>query len=127
STQAQPTAVEGNTTASTPAAIEADQSTPTVPAAEARTTKPSSTELTAPKLRAVIHDLDDIGQKFHAKLVELAPNFDEQLEQLANADDQQLKKQLDKYKEEDYELGEGITTILKQRRELFRKNLGLFW
>ena len=106
---------------------EADRSPETVPAAEAITKKPSSTELTAPKIGAVIQGLDDIGKKFHAKLVELAPDFDDQLEQLANADDEQLKKQLDQYKEEDYKLGEGITTILKQRRELFRRNLGLFW
>jgi len=127
STQAQPTAVEGNTTANTPAAIEADQSTPTAPAAEASTTKPSSTELTAPKIGAVIHGLDDISKKIHVKLVEFAPDFDRQLEQLAKADDAQLKKQLDEYKEEDRELGQGITTILKKRRELFRANVGLFW
>jgi hypothetical protein len=127
STQAQPTALEGNATGTTPAAVEADQSTSTVPAAEAITKKPSSTELTAPKIGAVIQGLDDIGEKFHAKLVEFAPDFDQQLKQLAKADDAQLKKQFDEYKVEDRKHGQGITAILKKRRQLFHENIGLFW
>lgn len=94
---------------------------------ETNTTEPAATEPTAPKIGAVIQGLDDIGKKIHAKLVEFAPDFDQQLEKLANADDAQLKKHLDEYKEEDCKLGQGITTILKKRRELFRANVGLFW
>jgi len=87
----------------------------------------SSAEPTDPKIGAVIQGLDQPGKKLYAELVEIAPDFDWQLEKLEKADDAQLKKQFDEYKEEDYKLGERITTILKKRRELFRKNLGLFW
>lgn len=125
---ARPTAAPGNTTAGTAlATLEVDQSAKTVPAAKAKTKKLSSIALTSPKIGEVIQGLDDIGKKVYAKLVECAPDLDQQLKRLAKADDAQLKAQLDEYKEEDRKLGQGITTILKKRRELFRANVGLFW
>jgi len=84
-------------------------------------------ESTAPIFGAVIQGLDHVGEKVHAQLVAIAPDFDKQLEKLENADDSQLKKQLDEYKEEDHKLGEGMTAIMKKRRQLFRENIGLFW
>lgn len=127
STQSRSTAPGSTTAGTAPATLEVEQSAKTVPAAKAKTKKPSSTELTSPKIGEVIQGLDDIGEKVYAKLVEFAPDFDQQLERLAKADDAQLKSQLDEYKEEDRNLGQNITTILKKRRELFRANVGLFW
>jgi len=130
--KAQPTAagpITQNTAGATavPApALETDRSL-TVPVAKAKTIESSSTEPTSLKIGEVIQGLDEIGKKVHSKLVKFAPDFDEQLRQLSTADDTQLRKLLDEYQAADLELGQGITTILKQRRELFRKNVGLFW
>jgi hypothetical protein len=95
--------------------------------AKAKTKSFSSTDLTAPKSGPVIQGLDHIGRKVYAELVKIAPDFDRQLEKLENANDLQLKKEFDAYKEKDYVLGEGITTMLKNRRQLFRQHIGLFW
>lgn len=127
STQPRPNAHDASNAGTVPApGIETDRFI-TVPAAKAKTKKLSSTDLTAPKIGAVIEGLDHIGQNVYAQLVKIAPDFEKQLEKLGSANDAQLKKQFDEYKEEDYKLGEGITTMLKKRRQLFRENIGLFW